>query len=54
VVVVGRAGYRLFDDQLELAIAGSNLADIGASRHLEHPYANQVEARVVGSITARF
>jgi iron complex outermembrane receptor protein len=54
VVVVARAGYRLFDDQLELAIAGSNLADIGASRHLEHPYANQVEARVVGSITARF
>ena len=54
VVVVARAGYRLFDDQLELAISGSNLADIGASRHLEHPYANQVEARVVGSITARF
>lgn len=54
VVVIARAGYRLFDDQLELAISGSNLADIGENRHLEHPYANKLEARVVGSITARF
>ncbi len=54
VVVVARAGYRLPGDQIELAISGSNLADIGENRHLEHPYANKVEARVVGSVTARF
>jgi len=54
VMVMARVGYRLFEDKLELAISGSNLADTGSNRHLEHPFANRVEARVVGSITARF
>lgn len=54
VVLIGRVGYRLFDDHLELAVAGTNLADTGQSRHQEHPFGNRVEARVVGSATWRF
>ncbi len=54
IVVVGRIGYRMLDDQLELAISGANLTDFGSLRHREHPYANRVEARVLGSLTARF
>jgi hypothetical protein len=54
VVVIARAGYRLFDDRLELAISGTNLADTGGNRHREHPFGNRVEARVIGSVTARF
>lgn len=53
-VVVGRLGYRMLDDKLELAISGVNLADFGSLRHREHPYANELEARVMGSLTARF
>jgi iron complex outermembrane receptor protein len=54
VVAIGRVAYRLFDDKLELAVTGTNLTDIGNDRHLEHPYANHLEARVLGSVTARF
>lgn len=54
VVIIGRLGYRLLDDQLEIAISGANLTDFGSLRHREHPYANRVEARVLGSVTARF
>lgn len=54
IVVIGRMGYRLFEDKMELAISGVNLTDFGARRHREHPFANRVEARVLGSLTARF
>lgn len=54
IVVIGRIGQRLLDDKLELAVSGTNLTDFGSLRHREHPYANRVEARVLGSITARF
>jgi iron complex outermembrane receptor protein len=54
VVVMGRVGYRMLEDKLELAISGTNLADFGPDRHREHPFGNRVEARVLGSLTARF
>jgi iron complex outermembrane receptor protein len=54
VVIMGRVGYRMLDDKLELAVSGTNLADFGPDRHREHPFGNRVEARVIGSVTARF
>lgn len=54
VLVIGRVGYRLFDDNLELAVVGTNLLDFGDLRHREHPFANRLEARVLGTVTARF
>jgi iron complex outermembrane recepter protein len=54
VVIIGRVGYRLFEDKLELAVSGVNLGDFGSERHREHPFANRLEARVLGSVTARF
>jgi iron complex outermembrane receptor protein len=54
IVLIGRLGYRLLEDKLEIAVSGTNLTDFGSLRHREHPYANRVEARVLGSITARF
>ena len=54
VAIMARVGYRLFDDKLELAISGTNLADTGANRHLEHPFGTKLEARILGSVTARF
>jgi iron complex outermembrane receptor protein len=54
VVLIGRIGYRLFDDHLELGVSGTNLLDFGDNRHREHPFANRVEARVLGSVTGRF
>ena len=54
VLMIGRVGYRLFDDQVEIAISGVNLLDFGDLRHREHPFGNRLEARVVGSLTARF
>ncbi|MBK6689730.1 MAG: TonB-dependent receptor [Deltaproteobacteria bacterium] len=54
VLVMGRIGYRLLDDQLEVAVSGTNLLDFGDLRHREHPYGNQLEARLLGQVTARF
>lgn len=54
VVMIGRIGYRLFDDQLEVAVSGTNLLDFGDNRHREHPFANRLEARVLGILTGRF
>jgi iron complex outermembrane receptor protein len=54
LVLIARVGYRLLDDKLEVAVSGSNLADIGDNRHIEHPFGNRVAARLVGSVTARF
>lgn len=53
-LVIGRVGYRLFDDRLELAVSGTNLLDFGDLRHREHPFANRLEARVLATVTARF
>lgn len=53
-LVVARLGYRMLDDRLEAAVSGTNLIDFGSLRHREHPFANELEARVVGSLTARF
>lgn len=54
VLVLGRIGYRLLDDRLEIAVSGTNLLDFGDLRHREHPYGNQLEARLLGQLTARF
>ncbi len=54
ILVIGRLGYRLLEDQLEVAVSGTNLLDFGDLRHREHPYANELEARILGSVTARF
>jgi iron complex outermembrane recepter protein len=54
LVIIARAGYRLLEDRLEIGISGTNLADTGGNRHFEHPFANRMEARVFGSVTARF
>lgn len=53
-VVMGRIGYRLLDDKLELAVVGTNLTDFGGLRHREHPFGNQLEARLLGMVTGRF
>jgi iron complex outermembrane recepter protein len=54
VTVMARVGYRLLDDQLELAVSGTNLADFSQHRHQEHPFGNRLEARLLGSVTVRF
>jgi iron complex outermembrane receptor protein len=54
VVVMGRIGYRLLDDKLELGVAGTNLTDFGGLRHREHPFGNNLEARILGTVTGRF
>lgn len=54
LTLLARLGYRLLDDRLELAVSGFNLLDVGDSRHREHPFANRLEARVLGSVTGRF
>lgn len=46
-----RIGYRLFDDQLELAIIGMNLIDAG---HREHPFGQPIDRRFLGTATVRF
>ncbi|MEL6184038.1 MAG: TonB-dependent receptor [Myxococcota bacterium] len=54
VTMLARVGYRLLEDRLELAVSGFNLLDVGDARHREHPFANRLEARVLGSVTGRF
>lgn len=53
-VVMGRIGYRMLGDALELAVVGTNLTDFGGLRHREHPFGNQLEARLMGMLTGRF
>ncbi len=53
-VVMGRIGYRMLGDKLELAVVGTNLTDFGGLRHREHPFGNQLEARLMGMLTGRF
>ncbi len=53
VVLMGRVGYRMFEDKLEIGVAGTNLADFGNNRHREHPFGNRLEARIIGTVTGR-
>ncbi|MDQ3033981.1 MAG: TonB-dependent receptor [Myxococcota bacterium] len=46
-----RVGWRLFDDQLELAVIGTNLVDAG---HREHPFGQPIDRRFMGTVTVRF
>ena len=45
-VVNARAAYRFLDDHLEVGVIGTNLA----SPHQEHPFGNEIDARVMGTI----
>lgn len=51
VLLNARVGYRLFDDQLELAVSGFNLL---GQRHRQHPFGQRIDTRVLGSATVRF
>lgn len=46
-----RIGYRILNDKLEFGLAGYNLT---GSHHRQHPYGQQLQTRVLGTITARF
>jgi iron complex outermembrane receptor protein len=46
-----RVGWRLFDDQLELALVGTNLV---ADGHREHPFGQPIDRRFLGTATVRF
>ncbi|MBK7863892.1 MAG: TonB-dependent receptor [Archangiaceae bacterium] len=49
VVFNARAGYRFFDDRLQVAVVGSQL---GPS-HQEHPFGNLISRRVFATLTVR-
>ncbi len=49
-VLDARVGYRLFDDKLELSVAGNNLL----MEHREHPFAQTLDRRVMAHATLRF
>jgi len=51
VLLNARVGWRLVDDQLELAISGYNLLDQAAR---QHPFGQPMALRVLGTVTARF
>lgn len=51
LLVNGRVGYRLLDDKLELALAGTNLLNQG---HRQHPFGQRVDRRVLVTTAARF
>ena len=50
-IVNARIGYRLFDDALELAVIGNNLA---STPFRQHPFAQKISRRIFGSATLRF
>jgi iron complex outermembrane receptor protein len=50
-ILNARVGWRLFDDQLELAVVGTNLVDDG---HREHPFGQPIDRRFMGFVTVRF
>jgi iron complex outermembrane receptor protein len=50
-ILNARVGWRLFDDQLELAVVGTNLVDPG---HREHPFGQPIDTRFMGFVTVRF
>ncbi|MFK7987062.1 MAG: TonB-dependent receptor [Sandaracinaceae bacterium] len=49
-ILNARIGWRLFDDQLELAVTGSNLL----MHHREHPFGQRTDRRFMGHATFRF
>ncbi|HJL14802.1 MAG TPA: TonB-dependent receptor [Sandaracinaceae bacterium LLY-WYZ-13_1] len=49
-VLNARVGYRLFDDQLELSVVGTNLL----MEHREHPFGQVLDRRIMGHVTVRF
>lgn len=49
-VMNARVGYRLFDDQLELAVTGTNLL----MAHREHPFGQRMDRRFMGHVTFRY
>jgi iron complex outermembrane receptor protein len=51
VMVMGRIGYRLFNDQVELGLVGTNLA---FQDKRQHPYAQPIDTRVYGTARLRF
>jgi outer membrane receptor for ferrienterochelin and colicin len=50
-IVNARIGYRLFDDALELAIIGNNVA---STPFRQHPFGQKISRRIFGSATLRF
>ncbi|MCZ7683492.1 MAG: TonB-dependent receptor [Sandaracinaceae bacterium] len=50
VVLNARIGWRFFDDQLELAVVGTNLI----MEHREHPFGQPVDRRAMGTVTFRY
>ncbi|MCA9609457.1 MAG: TonB-dependent receptor, partial [Myxococcales bacterium] len=46
-----RIGWRFFDDQLELAVTGTNLLMDG---HRQHPFGQRVDRRFMGHVTFRY
>jgi outer membrane receptor for ferrienterochelin and colicin len=51
VMVTARIGYRLWNDQLELGVVGTNLA---FQDKRQHPYSQPLDTRVFGSVKLRF
>jgi outer membrane receptor for ferrienterochelin and colicin len=49
-VLNARIGWRFFDDQLELAVVGTNLL----MHHREHPFGQRLDRRFMGSVTFRY
>ncbi len=50
VVLNARVGWRFFNDQLELAVVGTNLIQ----EHREHPFGQPIDRRFMGSVTFRY
>ncbi|MCA9615531.1 MAG: TonB-dependent receptor, partial [Myxococcales bacterium] len=46
-----RLGYRMLDDKLELGVAAYNLTN---NRHRQHPFGQQLETRVLGTVSYTF
>jgi outer membrane receptor for ferrienterochelin and colicin len=51
VWVNARIGYRLWNDQLELGVVGTNLA---FQKQRQHPYGQPLDTRVLGTTKLRF
>ncbi len=50
MVLNARVGWRFFQDQLELAVVGTNLIE----EHREHPFGQPVDRRFMGTVTFRY
>ena len=50
VVLNARIGWRFFEDQLELAVVGTNLIE----EHREHPFGQPIDRRFMGTVTFRY